>query len=133
MNHNKLSFIFCLALAASTILIGWQTPSLADSAGQPPIADTARMAADSTMIAAQTTTTIGGIKIPQAVITIVLSLMTLLPAIQLVLKRIPTTSSVKITGVVGKVLDVLTIFQGDCKTGGGTHDKPDPSGAVKKV
>lgn len=34
-------------------------------------------------------------------------------AVQLVLKRIPTPSSVKIGGIVGKILDLLTFWEKD--------------------
>jgi hypothetical protein len=61
-------------------------------------------------------TTLFGITIPAWAQTIFFALITVLPAIQLVLKRIPTTTSVKIGGILGKILDVLTFFQGDITT-----------------
>lgn len=62
-----------------------------------------------------------GVKIPNLVTTILAVLLVVLPMVQLILKRIPTPISVKIGGVVGKVLDFLTIFQPDNKSSGGTH------------
>ena len=44
-----------------------------------------------------------------------------LPTIQVVLKRIPTPTSVKIGGIIGKILDFVTFFQKDKKTDGSTH------------
>lgn len=45
----------------------------------------------------------------------------LLLATQTILSRIPTENSVKISGVIGKILDVLAFFPPDNKKGGGTH------------
>lgn len=56
---------------------------------------------------------IGGVPVPAWLQTIIIALGTILPAVQLVLKRIPTAQSVRITGVVGKILDVMTFFQKD--------------------
>jgi hypothetical protein len=48
-------------------------------------------------------------------------LFTVLPAIQAVLKVIPTPWSVRISGVLGKILDKATFFIKDAKTDGGVH------------
>lgn len=56
---------------------------------------------------------IGGIPVPAWLQTFLIALATLLPAIQLVLKKIPTPYSVRIGGVLGKILDFLTWFQKD--------------------
>ncbi|HMV15715.1 MAG TPA: hypothetical protein PKK18_04090 [Chitinophagales bacterium] len=47
----------------------------------------------------------------------------LLTATQTILSRFPTEKSVKIKGVIGKILDVLALFPPDNKKGGGTHFK----------
>jgi len=44
-----------------------------------------------------------------------------LTATQTILSLFPTERSVKITGVIGKILDVLALFPKDNKIGGGTH------------
>lgn len=54
-----------------------------------------------------------GITLPGLLKTVFISLMIVLPAVQVVLKRIPTDFSVKIGGVLGKILDILTFFQKD--------------------
>ena len=59
--------------------------------------------------------------IPTWVSTIIECLVVILPAIQFTLKKVPTTESVKIGGVLGWITDILTFFQKDIKTGGGTH------------
>lgn len=59
--------------------------------------------------------------IPTWVSTLLSILAIVLPTVQLVLKRIPTPTSVKIGGIVGKILDILTFFQPDKKTDGTTH------------
>ena len=46
---------------------------------------------------------------------------TVLPAIQAVLKVIPTDRSVKIQGFIGRILDAVTGFIKDAKAGGGFH------------
>ena len=79
-------------------------------------AQTAPAAGDSTA-AGSIGSTIFGITIPAWAQTVFFAFITILPAIQLVLKRIPTNGSVKIGGVLGKILDVLTFFQKDI-TGG---------------
>lgn len=60
---------------------------------------------------------IGGIPVPAWAQTILIALATLLPAIQLVLKRIPTPYNVRIGGILGKILDFLTWFQKDERAG----------------
>jgi hypothetical protein len=62
-----------------------------------------------------------GVKIPNIITTIIAILVVVLPMVQLILKRIPSPVSVKIGGIVGKVLDLLTWFQPDNKSSGGTH------------
>lgn len=47
----------------------------------------------------------------------------LLTATQTILSRFPTDRSVKIGGIIGKILDVLALFPPDNKKGGGTHFK----------
>lgn len=44
-----------------------------------------------------------------------------LSATQTILAKIPTERSVKISGIIGKILDVLTLFPSDNKKGGGVH------------
>lgn len=80
--------------------------------------------ADSAAVAIQTnagTLKVVGFAIPGWLQNIFIAVLTILPAIQLILKRIPTDSSVKITGIVGKILDAFTFFQSDIKTDGTTH------------
>lgn len=68
---------------------------------------------------------IGNIPVPAwaQVMFIVLStiVFTVLPAIQAVLKVIPTPESVKMQGWLGKILDFATGFIKDAKLGGGIH------------
>lgn len=54
-----------------------------------------------------------GITIPGFVKIILLAAVVMLTGVQFILKRIPTDVSVKIGGVLGKILDVLTFFQKD--------------------
>jgi|SRR6185312_6085795 len=49
------------------------------------------------------------------------ALLTILGAIQYVLKRIPTQQSVRIQGTLGKVADAITFLQKDANLFGGTH------------
>lgn len=42
-------------------------------------------------------------------------------AVQTILRRFPTEKSVKIGGILGRILDVLALFPPDNKKGGGTH------------
>ena len=42
-------------------------------------------------------------------------------AVQTILRRFPTERSIKIGGVIGKILDILAFFPPDNKKGGGTH------------
>lgn len=95
--------------------------TLRDTASQlpaPATKDTVMAPAAGPIIAADH---IGSIPLPAWLQTSVIALFTLLPAVQLVLKRIPTTYSVKITGVIGKILDALTFFQQDRSQNGGVH------------
>ena len=48
-------------------------------------------------------------------------LITIMSAIQYVLKRVPTQQSIRIQGVMGKLLDFLTAFQKDMNLFGGAH------------
>lgn len=138
MKSMKLSLIFFSAILVSLISMA-QTPpaSLGDSAGNLPIKDSITRVADSVQIAQQTQPTIVGLPVSQPVqslfIAVVTALATILGAIQYLLKRIPTVESAKITGVIGKALDVVTFFQPDKNTTGGNHDKPDPGSAAKKA
>lgn len=59
--------------------------------------------------------------IPTWVSTVLSIAVIVLPTIQVVLKRIPTATSVKIGGVIGKILDFVTFFQPDKKTDGTNH------------
>lgn len=96
-----------------------QTPPQVDSLAAKAVAhDTVTAAAPGPIIPADN---IDGIPIPAWLQTIVIALATLLPAVQLVLKRIPTAYSVKIGGWVGKVLDALTFFQKDKSTAPGVN------------
>lgn len=49
------------------------------------------------------------------------ALVMILPGVQYILKKIPTTQSVKIGGFLGTVLNWATWFQDDIKVGGGIH------------
>lgn len=49
--------------------------------------------------------------------------MFILPMVQFILKRVPTERSVKIQGIIGKILDALTFFQPDKNVNGGVHPK----------
>jgi hypothetical protein len=61
------------------------------------------------------------IALPQwAVLAIVITGATL-TATQTILAKIPTEKSVKISGIIGKILDLLSFFPADNKKGGGTH------------
>jgi hypothetical protein len=118
--------VFLLATAA-LLFLGSITATAQDttSVTNPVIkVDSAKgqiIAVDSTSITNPLPTTIFGVKVPGWAQTFLIALLTLLPAIQLVLKRIPTAYSVKIGGVLGKVLDFLTFFQKDKSANGGTH------------
>lgn len=70
-------------------------------------------AQDSTATGPQVVSTVFGIPIPAVIQTLVVAVLVILPSIQFVLKRIPTAGSVKIQGILGKVLDFLTFFQKD--------------------
>jgi len=134
MKSTKLSLIFALAIGVSFVAIG---QNLKDSAGSPPIKDSTQYVADSVQIATQMQPTIVGLPVSRPVqsifIAVITALATVLGAVQYVLKKIPTPVSVKIEGVVGKILDVATFFQPDRSTNGGVHaDKPDPLSAPKK-
>lgn len=92
-----------------------------DSAGAVILADSSVRAADSTQIDHNTVTRIGNIAIPGWLQSAIACLLVLLPAIQYTLKRIPTPYSVKICGVLGKILDFFTSFQKDKNDLGGSH------------
>ena len=77
------------------------------------VAIQAQTTGDSTATGTSSGVSVFGITIPAWAQTIFFALITVLPAIQLVLKRIPTTASVKIGGFLGKILDILTFFQKD--------------------
>jgi hypothetical protein len=118
MKRTSLTLIFIAAILFSGLIIRAQV--INDSAGAPIPVDSAVKASDSTQIHNATTTTIDGIPIPQPLQTAAVALLTLLPAIQLTLKRIPTPYSVKICGWLGKILDALTWFQKDLADTKGT-------------
>jgi hypothetical protein len=61
-------------------------------------------------------TTVGPVKLRTWILNAIEALMLILPGVQLVLKRIPTPTSIKIQGILGKVLDILTFFQPDKST-----------------
>ena len=56
---------------------------------------------------------------PQWFMTAVIITGALLSATQTILKQIPTERSVKLGGLIGKILDVLTWFAKDNRKGGG--------------
>lgn len=60
-------------------------------------------------IIAPSTVTIFGIKMPLWLGIAIIALMVVLPAVQLVLKKIP--SAAPIEGVIGAILNIFTIFQ----------------------
>ena len=64
----------------------------------------------------------GNITIPAWLQTLISFIIVVAPAIQFVLKRIPTPYSVKIGGWFGKLLDLITFFQPDKKDNGGNHN-----------
>lgn len=64
-----------------------------------------------------------GIKIPTWVNTLFTILLAALPTIQIILKKIPTDTSIKIGGILGKILDVITFFQRDVGPDGKTLKK----------
>ncbi len=63
----------------------------------------------------------GTITIPAWLQTLISFIVVVAPAIQFILKRVPTPYSVKIGGWFGKLLDLLTFFQADKKDNGGNH------------
>lgn len=69
----------------------------------------------------QTVDKVFGVTIPPWVENVFFALLTVLPAIQIILKRIPTSVSIKIGGIIGKLLDILTFFQKDKNATGGNH------------
>lgn len=77
-------------------------------------------------ITAPSDVTFLGFKIPAWVLNVIMALLTILPAVQVVLKRIPTEISIKIGGIIGKILDILTWFQKD-------NVPPPPNETVKKT
>lgn len=56
---------------------------------------------------------------PQWLTTAIIITGALLSATQTILKQIPTERSVRLGGIIGKILDVLTWFAKDNKKGGG--------------
>lgn len=91
-------------------------------------ADSAVMAADRALIDHNTITRIGNIAIPGWVQSVIACLLVMATSIQFLLKRIPTPYSVKICGVLGKILDFFTAFQKDKNDVGGVH----PPACIKK-
>ena len=62
------------------------------------------------------------IAVPTWLQTLISFIIVVAPAIQFVLKRVPTPYSVKIGGWLGKLLDIVTFFQPDKKDNGGNHN-----------
>lgn len=74
--------------------------------------DSGKVTIPTTTITAPSDVTIFGIKLPSwgsMVITILLAIMAILPALQIVLKKIPGAEP--FSGVLGKILNALTWFQ----------------------
>lgn len=71
--------------------------------------DTTAVKVPSTTITAPSNLTFFGVTLPAWLLTIITSILTILPGIQLVLKR--TAGAAPIAGVVGKILNFLTAFQ----------------------
>lgn len=64
-------------------------------------------------VVAPSDTTVFGFALPTWLLNFIIGLVTVLPAIQVVLKRIPSEVSTKIGGILGSILDFLTFFQKD--------------------
>ena len=60
--------------------------------------------------------------VPMWLQTLISFIIVIAPAVQFVLKRVPTPYSVKIGGWFGKLLDIITFFQPDKKDNGGNHN-----------
>jgi hypothetical protein len=88
--------------------------ALRDTASQIP--DTAAVAAPAPIVGANLVQVLT-VTVP----TILGCLVVVLGAVQFVLKRVPTQESVRIQGVLGKVLDIVTAFQKDINDLGGVH------------
>lgn len=107
-----------LMLVACSIMLWSYTPTIAfagDSASAKKDsvvlknADSTTTTVSSNQITAPSDITIFGIKLPAWVGMIALSLLVLLPAIQLILKNIP--GAAPISGVLGAILNILTFWQ----------------------
>lgn len=77
-------------------------------------------------------TTVGPIKLPTWLLSFIASVLAVLPAVQLVLKRIPTPTSIKIQGWLGIVLDFFTFFQPDKSTAVKPSAPPPVQNGVEK-
>lgn len=75
--------------------------------------DSTAVKVPSSTITAPSSLTVGGVKLPAWLWSVITTFLTLLPGIQLILKRTP--SAAPIAGIVGKVLNFLTWFQGNVK------------------
>ena len=67
-------------------------------------------------IQAPSSSTLFGFKIPNWLVSLMTILLSVLPTIQIILKRIPSDTTLKIGGILGKFLDLLTFFQKDVIT-----------------
>ena len=65
---------------------------------------------------APSNSTVGPLKLPTWLLSFIASIMAILPAVQFVLKRIPTPTSIKINNWLGVILDFFTFFQPDKST-----------------
>lgn len=110
---NYLLGIFLLAIAFSSFQVvdtsfASHSEIVVDSAIK---SDTA-----ATVYPAASNTSVGPIVLPTWMLSIIAGISAALPLIQFVLKRIPTQDSVRIKGIGGKLLDILTFFQPDKST-----------------
>lgn len=67
-------------------------------------------------VAAPSDTKVGPVKLPTWLLSVITTIIAVLPLIQFILKRIPTVNSIKIQGWLGMILDALTFFQKDKST-----------------
>ncbi len=114
----KKSFLIIVLLLVSPLWLLAQSVVTTDSISH--ISDSLRTL-QATQIISGASNFFGIAAIPTWLQTLLISILTLLPSMQYVLKRVPTNESVKIQGIIGKILDILTFFQKDRNISGGTH------------
>lgn len=128
---KPLKKLILLTVMSAALFLSTNTLSFAQTAAPPKdTVTTSSLKANDSLVIKSTDTTkvtkisvqdltapsdvsIFGFKLPTWLLTLLTMLLSILPAIQLVLKRIPSDVSLKIGGILGKLLDILTFFQKD--------------------